>query len=105
MSLSKFAIAFDERFKTMPVEYRTFIDEYMQNEKKEYENNKQNGKLTFGKYRGYSIKELSLTTKGKDYLQWLLAQTFFTEDKFPDLHKELKELKIKKKSTKLTPLE
>ncbi len=105
MSLSKFAIAFDERFKTMPVEYRTFIDEYMENEKKEYNNNKQNGKLTFGKYRGYSVKELALTEKGKEYLQWLLAQTFFTVDKFPDLHKELNDLKIKKKKTKLTPLE
>jgi hypothetical protein len=105
MSLSKFAIAFDERFKTMPIEYRTFIDEYLENEKKEYENNRQNGKLTFGKYRGYSIKELALTEKGKDYLQWLLAQAFFTEDKFSDLHKELKELKIKKKKTKLASLE
>jgi hypothetical protein len=105
MSLSKFAIAFDERFKTMPIEYRTFIDEYMENEKKEYDSNKQNGKLTFGKYRGYSIKELSLTQKGKEYLEWLMSQTFFTEDKFSDLHKELKELKIKKKKTKLAPLE
>jgi len=105
MSLSKFAIAFDERFKTMPIEYRTFIDEYLENEKKEYNNNKQNGKLTFGKYRGYSIKELALTQKGKEYLEWLMSQTFFTEDKFSDLHKELKELKIKKKKSKLTPLE
>ena len=105
MSLSKFSIAFHERFSTMPIEYRTFIDEYMQNEKKEYDSNKQNGKLTFGKYRGYSIKELALTQKGKEYLEWLMAQTFFSEEKFPDLHKELKELKIKKKKTKLTPLE
>ena len=105
MSLSKFAIAFDERFKTMPVEYRTFIDEYMENEKKEYESNKQNGKITFGKYRGYSVKELASSEKGKDYLQWLMAQTFFTEDKFQDLHKELKILGIKKKKTKLAPLE
>jgi hypothetical protein len=105
MSLSKFAIAFDERFKTMPIEYRTFIDEYLENEKKQYDANKQNGKITFGKYKGYSVKELALTDKGKDYLQWLMAQTFFTEDKFPDLHKELKDLKIKKKKTKLAPLE
>ena len=105
MSLSKFAIAFDERFKTMPVEYRTFIDEYLENEKREYENNKSNGKITFGKYKGYSVKELALTDKGKDYLQWLMSQEFFSEQKFPDLHNELKILKIKKKKTKLTPLE
>ena len=105
MALSKFAIAFGEKFTAMPVEYKTFIDEYMENEKREYDNNKSNGKITFGKYKGYSVKELALSEKGKDYLQWLMAQTFFTEDKFPDLHKELRELKIKKKKTKLAPLE
>ena len=105
MSLSKFAIAFYERFESMPPEYKTFIDEYMDNERKEYESNKSNGRITFGKYKGYSVKELALTEKGKDYLQWLMAQTFFTEDKFQDLHKELKELKIKKKKTKLASLE
>lgn len=105
MSLSKFAIAFGERFTAMPVEYRTFIDEYMENERKEYDNNKCNGKITFGKYKGYSVKELALTEKGKDYLQWLMSQEFFSDQKFPDLHKELRELKIKKKKTKLAPLE
>lgn len=105
MSLVKFQIAIDEKFPTMPVEYKQFIQEYIETEQKAYDNNKSNGKITFGKYKGYSVKELSLTVKGKEYLQWLMAQTFFTEDKFRDLYKELNELKIKKKATKLAPLE
>ena len=105
MSLLKFAIALDEKFPTLPNEYKEFIQAYIETEQKAYESNKSNGKLTFGKYRGYSVKELSLTIKGKDYLQWLMSQTFFTSEKFPDLYKELDNLKIKKKTTKLAPLE
>jgi hypothetical protein len=105
MSLLKFAIALDEKFPTLPNEYKEFIQAYIETEQKAYESNKSNGKLTFGKYRGYSVKELSLTIKGKDYLQWLMSQTFFTSEKFPDLYKELNELKIKKKATKLALLE
>lgn len=105
MSLVKFQIKLDEKFPTMPTEYKEFIQAYIDTEQKLYESNKSNGKLTFGKYCGYSVKELSLTIKGKDYLQWLMAQSFFTSEKFPDLYKDLNELKIKKKSTKLAPLE
>jgi hypothetical protein len=105
MSLVKFATAIDEKFPEMPSEYKDFITSYIEAEQKVYTDNKSNGKITFGKYKGYSVKELALTAKGKDYLQWLMSQTFFTEDKFPDLYNQLKELKIKKKATKLAPLE
>jgi len=105
MSLVKFATAIDEKFPSLPAEYKDFIAAYIETEHKAYTNDKNNGKLTFGKYRGYSVKELSLTEKGRDYLKWLMSQDFFTEDKFSDLYRELKDCKIKKKPTKLTPLE
>jgi hypothetical protein len=105
MSLLKFQTEFNTMFPNMPVEYSEFIKNYIEQEQKAYESNKSNGKLTFGKFKGYSVKELSLTIKGKEYLQWLMSQTFFTDDKFPDLFKELNDLKIKKKKTKLASLE
>ena len=74
-----------------------FIKKYIETEQKNYTENKDNNKLTFGKFKGYSVKELALTDKGIDYLQWLLSQSWCTEDKFGMIYDECKKLNIKKK--------
>jgi hypothetical protein len=102
MSLLKFQKTLYEKFNDLlnkegNRDMKDFIDSYVEAEQKEYTNNKNNGKLTFGKYKGYSIDELAKTDKGKDYLSWLSAQSFFTEGKFDELKEKLNELGIKKK--------
>jgi len=81
-------VTVDELIKT--------INDFVEEEDKKYQKNKENRALTFGKYRGYTIKELSLTEKGKSYLSWLLTQKWCTEDKFPYIYEDCKKYKIKK---------
>ena len=73
------------------------IEEYRKDEDAKYQHLKQEGKITFGKYKGYSVKEMTRTMKGKDYLRWLLQQTWFTE-KFTDLVEQIQNEGIKKKN-------
>ena len=73
------------------------IEEYKAEEDEKYQKLKQEGKITFGKYKGYSVKEMTRTMKGKDYLRWLLQQTWFTE-KFTDLVEQIEAQGIKKKN-------
>lgn len=80
------------------------IDEFNEIEQKKFKQLKKDNKITFGRYRGYTPKELALTEKGKDYLSWLLTQDWMME-KRSDLVEHIKELGIKKKSLKRTPLE
>ena len=87
-----------------PTSIMDFIDEYIEGEHAKYENNKQNNALTFGKWKGFTVKELSANDKGKSYLEWLLTQTWFSPDKFSSLHYEIKSLGIKKKPTKRATL-
>ena len=82
----------------------TFITEYADEEAKKYEQNKANNAITWGKYKGYTPKELSLTEKGKDYLAWCLSQTWMTDDKFGSFIAECSKLGIKKKIIKRVPL-
>jgi uncharacterized protein (DUF3820 family) len=103
MSWPKFVEAFKEKFPEEHVvkeDVVEWIEDYIKENKKEYRDNRDSGKLTFGKYKGYEISELAQTEKGKDYLQWLMAQSFFSEDKFTCYHNKLKELGIKKKKNK-----
>jgi uncharacterized protein (DUF3820 family) len=103
MSWPKFVEAFKEKFPEEHVvkeDVVEWIEDYIKENKKEYRDNRDSGKLTFGKYKGYEISELAQTEKGKDYLQWLMAQSFFSEDKFTCYHNKLKELGIKKKKEK-----
>lgn len=100
MSWPKFVEAFKEKFPEIDEDVVEWIEDYIKENKKEYRDNRDSGKLTFGKYKGYEISELAQTEKGKDYLQWLMAQSFFSEDKFTCYHNKLKELGIKKKKNK-----
>ena len=77
-----------------------FITVFVEKDREQYKKNKENKALTFGKYKGYTVKELSLTMKGKDYLGWLLNQTWCTEDKFTTIHEECATYNIVKKKNR-----
>ena len=108
MSLNKFKIALLEKFPDFKVENEeiyNFVETYIADQQREFKQNKSGNKLSFGKYVGYSISELALTSKGYEYIQWLTQQAWFNEEKYPNEFAELKKLGIKKKSVKRTPLE
>ena len=97
MSLNKFKIALLEKFPDLKVENEeiyNFVETYIADQQREFKQNKSGNKLSFGKYVRYSISELALTDKGKSYLEWLVSQTFFTVEKFPEYYDEIKRLKI-----------
>ena len=109
MALRALIQKLEEKFPTETVSadasaIMTFITEYADEEAKKYEQNKTNNAINFGKYKGYTPKELSLTEKGKDYLHWMLSQTWMTEDKFGSIIAECNKLGIKKKTIKRVPL-
>ena len=93
-----------EKMPTTFDEVKVLIQEFEVQEQAKYTDMKKDNKLTFGKYRGYTPKELALTEKGKEYLSWLLTQDWVLE-KRESLVVQIKELGIKKKSLKRTPLE
>ena len=76
-----------------------FLDNKINEQKEEFKLNKDTGRVSFGKYRGFLIKEIIKCPSGKGtgYLEWLLCQSWFSEDKYPDLYTQIKECKIKKK--------
>ncbi len=45
-------------------------------------------KIGFGKYRDFTIEELSGTLHGKSYLKWMFRQTWMVEDKFGNLYEQ-----------------
>ena len=69
------------------------VEDFKKDEDDKYQKLKQEGKITFGKYKGYTIAEMQRTSKGKDYLRWLLQQTWFTE-KFTDLVEQIEAIPI-----------
>lgn len=96
MSLQRFQEALLERFPTIDEEISIFVDTYIRNERKQYMADRGAGLMTFGKFKGHSIDSLAIDEKGREYLKWLLAQSFFTEEKFSALHQKLTELGIKR---------
>ena len=108
MSLVKFKIALLEAFPDFQTDYDQiyiFVETYIDDQQKEFKQNKSDGKLQFGKYKGYKRSELALTSKGSEYIQWLTQQSWFNEEKYPNEFAELKKLGIKKKAVKRAPLE
>jgi hypothetical protein len=105
MALRAFKAELTEKIDNESIEFNNttiidFLDEYIEAEDEKYRKNKQNKALTFGKWKGFTIKELSVSEKGKSYLEWLLAQAWCDEEKFGFIHEECKALNIKKKITK-----
>ena len=100
MSLAKLLTAVTAEFEdkkdtSSASDVLAFLDKYVNTEKKEYTDNKENNALTFGKYKGHTVEDLSKNDKGRDYLQWMLAQSW--AEKFPDIVAKCTELKINKK--------
>lgn len=67
-------------------------------EDEKYKALKTERRVTFGKFKGFTISELCKTPKGKDYCRWLLSQSWFTE-KFTDLIEDIQKEGIKKNNT------
>ena len=108
MSLQKLLTHLQE---TVAIKPKTTVDDLMDNIKeyileqnKEYKKNVKDGKISFGKYKGFSVKELSGLEKGLDYLGWLLKQQWFSEDKFGSLYDAIRNDTnlLPKKSSKKT---
>lgn len=74
-----------------------FINDYIDAKTKEYKTNVESNRITFGKWKGLTVKEVCASDKGKDYLKWLLKQQWFTEDKNPNLFEDLRACKVLKK--------
>lgn len=87
----------DSQFPELSQDIIQWLSQRIAKDKETFAKTKADGKLTFGKYAGYSLEELSKTEKGKSYLQWLLSQSFFSKEKYPEYHAKLEELQIKKK--------
>ena len=66
------------------------IDNFIDEEQKTYTANTQKGALTFGRYKGFLVSELS-NKEGRQYLDWLSRQSFFTPDKFGSLYDSVKQ--------------
>ena len=58
-----------------------FINDYVDASVSEYKSNVKNNCINFGKWKGMTIKEVCSSEKGKDYLTWLLKQSWFSEEK------------------------
>ena len=108
MSLIKFKNSLIEAFPDIAVdneEIYNFVEKYMEEQQKSYQKSKENREISWGKYKNYTVKQLSLTDIGKQYLSWSLQQNWMTEDKFGWFIDDCKAVGIKKKAVKRAPLE
>ena len=104
MSLTKFRELLVEQLKEQMVSadgvlILEFLDKQIVEQKAEYKLNKDTGRISFGKYKGFTIKDVLKcpSGKGESYIQWLMNQSWFVDDKYPDLYQQIKDCKIKKK--------
>ena len=72
-----------------------WIKAYAEKESAEYNKNRDNGLISFGRYKGQSVEAVMGLDKGLEYLQWVQKQSWFTEDKFSSLYPKVMEV-IKK---------
>jgi hypothetical protein len=66
-----------------------WIKAYAEAKSAEYNDNKDKGNITFGKYKGQSVEQVANLEKGLDYLGWVSRQTWMAEDKFPSLYPKI----------------
>ena len=103
-AITKFTDALYDKFPEITEDIKAWAANYIEEDSKAYNALKDTGKVTFGKYKGYSIAELNQAPKGAEYISWLLNQTWFEESKFPQLFADIKRLNIKKKVVKRVAL-
>ena len=75
----------------------SYVNDFIDEQQKTYTQNKENRCISFGKHKGSSMEDMSKTQAGKSYIQWLLKQTWFTEDKFQDLYDDMRKFGLLKK--------
>ena len=75
----------------------SYVNDFIDEQTAQYKQNKENNCLTFGKWKGFTMKEMAANEKGKSYIKWLLAQTWFSEDKFEDLFNDMRQCGLLKK--------
>lgn len=97
MEIVKLQEALKVQFPELDTKVSEFINTYIDDIKEKKKELRNDGKLSFGKYKGFYPKELAETEAGRNYLTWLFSQEYFTQDKFGDLYDTLVELGIKKK--------
>ena len=68
-----------------------FVNDFIENEQKTYQKNRDSGLITFGKYKGQSVEQIAQLDKGLDYLGWISRQSWFSADKFPSLYNKVTE--------------
>jgi len=68
-----------------------WIRNYVNEKNKEFTANRDSNKITFGKYKGQTVEQVAKLDKGLDYLSWILKQTWFSPDKFTNLHAQITE--------------
>ena len=73
-----------------------WIKEYAEKKERQYKENKDSGKITFGKYKGQTVEAVAGLDKGIDYLVWVSRQTWMSSEKFPTLFDQI-EKALKKK--------
>jgi uncharacterized protein (DUF3820 family) len=71
-------------------EILAYVNNFIAENQMEYTANVAKNCMTFGKWKGFTVKELSKDAKGRDYIQWLLKQAWFTEDKNQGLFDEMR---------------
>tara|TARA_R110001606_G_scaffold6061_1_gene27392 strand:+ start:1279 stop:1608 length:330 start_codon:yes stop_codon:yes gene_type:complete len=96
-SLYKLQQAIHEEFPMLGIEghavtadqVMSFIDEYAEIDRKAYLKNKGDGRLSFGKHKGFSVQELCANPKGLSYMTWLLKQQWFEKTKYPEIFEQI----------------
>ena len=68
-----------------------WLKTYVAEKNKEFASNRDEGKITFGKYRGQTVEQVAGLDKGLDYLGWVSRQTWMSADKFPALYVKITE--------------
>jgi hypothetical protein len=71
-------------------EILAYVNNFIEENQKQYTANVDKKGLTFGKWKGFTMQEMSKDAKGRDYIQWLLKQDWFTEDKNQGLFDEMR---------------
>jgi len=84
------------RLSAQAKEIVDWITSYVNEKNKEYNANKDLGLITFGKFKGQSVKAVAGLEKGNEYLAWVSRQQWMTADKFPVLYPQLMAVLSKK---------
>ena len=78
--------------KTTASNMFNWVNNYIEEEQKNYKQSKSEGKILFGKHRGSTPEAVANLEGGIGYLEWCLKQHWFSEDRWGDLRKKFQEV-------------